>query len=135
MTTDRSLLRRAQWWTVGGGLVAGAATACAAGASLGAGVCVGAIWSALNLRALEGLLAAAVLPRDHPRDAKAVFLWSAAKLGVYVLAVWLLIVAPFPVVGMAVGLTIMLAAIVIAGLTMRSDDVQMPSRRGDDDRA
>jgi peptidoglycan/LPS O-acetylase OafA/YrhL len=135
IVADRRLLRRARWWTVVGGLVAGGAAALVVGPDHGAAVTVGAIWAALNLRTLEGLVSAAVLPRDRPRDRRAVFLWAILKMGVYVLAVWLLVMAPFPVAGMAVGLTIMLASLVLAGLTTRSEAGQEPPRRGDDDRA
>lgn len=130
---DGDFLRRVRRWTVAGGFFAGGLTAVVSCRSLGAGVLVGALWSALNLRAMEGLLRSAVLPHDRPRDMRAVFLWSAAKLCVYVLAVWLLVVAPFPVVGLAAGLTIMLAAIVLAGLTTRSEAGREAPRRGDDD--
>ena len=130
--TDRRLLRRAQWGTVGLGLAAGAVLLLVGRRDLAPGLAIGAVWSALNLRAMEGLLRAAVLPRDHARDLRMVFLWSTAKLTLYVLAVWLLIVAPFPVAGLALGLTVMLAALVLAGLLTRPRPSQEPPQRGDD---
>lgn len=133
--SERRLLRRAQWWTVGGGLAAAGAVALLGAADHGLGILIGASWSALNLRALEGLLRAAVVPRAAPRDHKRVFLWSALKLGVYVLAVWLLVWEPLPAVDLALGLTIMLAALVLAGVTTQADTGQATPRRGDDDRA
>jgi uncharacterized membrane protein YbhN (UPF0104 family) len=84
---------------------------------------------------MEGLLRSALLPRDHRRDLRVVFLWSILKLGVYVLAVWMLVVAPFPVVSLAIGLTVMLAALVLAGLTTRSEAVQEAPQRGGDEQA
>ena len=100
--------------------------------ALGLGLLTGAIWSAANLRALEGVIAAALLPRNHERDSRRVFLWFGAKLSIYVVAVLLLIIAPLPVAGMAHGLTVMLAAIVLAGLTTRSTADGKAPRRGDD---
>ena len=122
-----SVLRRTQWWTLAGGVVATVVTAFtgsggAAGCSgMPAGIMVGAVWAALNLRALEGLLASAIGPRDVKRPFVPVFLWSSLKLGIYVGAVWLLISGPFPAVSLVVGLTIMPAALVIAGVTGRDD--------------
>lgn len=133
--SDRLLLRRTRWYTVLGGLVVGAAMALLATPRDGLGILTGSVWAAVNLRVMEGLLGAALLPRDHPRDLRVVFLWSILKLGVYVLAVWLLVVAPFPVVGLAIGLTVMLAALVLAGLTTRSEADREASQRGDDDPA
>ena len=117
--TDRRILRRAQWGTVAAGSVASVAVGLSGHQQLGLGIAVGAAWSALNLRILEGLLSVAIVPPGQEKQNGRVFLWSAAKLGIYVVAIWLLIVAPIPVVGMATGLTIMLAAIVVAGVTTR----------------
>jgi uncharacterized membrane protein YbhN (UPF0104 family) len=133
--TDRPLLRRTRWYTILGGLLTGGVVALLLTPRDGLGILVGSIWAAMNLRVMEGLLSAALLPRDHPRDLRRVFLWSILKLGVYVLAVWLLVVAPFPVVGLAIGLTVMLAALVLAGLTTRSEADQEAPLRGDDDPA
>ena len=133
--TDRRLLRRAQWWTLAAGGAIAAAVGLLGYQQHALGVLTGSAWSALNLRVLEGLLRVAIVPRDQEKQIGPVFLWSAAKLGIYVVAVWLLIVAPFPVVGMASGLTIMLAALVVAGVTTRpspDETVQEAPRRGDD---
>jgi len=129
---DRRLLRRAQLGTVAGGLSAGLVTALLWTPSLALGVIVGAVWAALNLRVLEGVIAAAVVPRDADRDLRRVFLWLLAKFSVYGLAFWILIVRPFPAVGMIVGLTIMLIALVLAGLTGRSAVLREATPRGDD---
>lgn len=133
--TEGRLLRRTRRLTVLGGLGVGALVALLATPQHGLGILVGALWSALNLRAMEGLLRSALLPRDHRRDLRVVFLWSILKLGVYVLAVWMLVIAPFPVVGLAIGLTVMLAALVLAGLTTRSEAVQEAPQRGGDEQA
>lgn len=129
---DRRLLRRAQLGTVAGGLLVGAATALLWTLPHGLGVIVGAAWAALNLRVLEGVITAAVVPRDARRDLPRVFLWLLAKFTVYGLAFWILIVRPFPAVGMVVGLTIMLIALVLAGLTGRSAVPREATPRGDD---
>ena len=118
---DRRLLRRAQYGTLAGGVIAGAVTVAIASLAHGIGVLAGAAWSALNLRVLEGLISVAVLPRDASRDVVQILIWGIAKLGVYGLAFWILIVRPFPAIGMVVGLTIMLVALVLSGLTTRSD--------------
>ncbi len=131
-----SVLRRTQWWTLAGGLLAAIVTAFtgsggpAAWSGMPAGIAVGAVWAALNLRALEGLLASAIGPQDVKRPFAPVFLWSSLKFGIYVVAVWLLISGPFPAVSLIVGLTIMPAALVIAGVTGR-DHRQAPQPRTD----
>jgi hypothetical protein len=131
--SDRRILRRAQWGTLAAGTAVGLAVGLFRDQQFGLAIGVGSVWSGLNLRILEGLLSVAIVPRDQEKQIGRVFIWSAAKLGIYVVAVWLLIVAPFPVAGMAIGLTIMLAALVLAGLTTRHrTTVQEAPRRGDD---
>jgi hypothetical protein len=129
---DRRLLRRAQVGTLIGGVLVGALVALASSLALGLGVLAGAAWSALNLRALEGLVAVAFLPRESSRDKFRIFLWIIAKMGVYGLALWILIIRPFPALGMVYGLTIMLAALVLAGLTSRPAHPRDDFPRGDD---
>lgn len=126
------LLHRAQWLTLGGGVIGGVIMAILVSVPSGVGVAVGSAWSAANLRAMEGLLSATLLPRDHPRDIRRVFIWVFSKLSLYVLAIWLLIVAPFPPTSLAIGLTVMLAALVLAGLTTRDNPEQTLLQRGDD---
>jgi len=126
------LLHRAQWMTLGGGAIVGAVMAFLVSVPSGVGVAVGSAWSAANLRAMEGLLGAAILPRDHPRDMRRIFIWVFSKLALYVLAIWLLIVAPFPPTSLAIGLTVMLAMLVLAGLTTRKGRDQTLLQRGDD---
>lgn len=131
MKRDR-LLRRAQLGTLAlGAAIAGALFALGK-PQLAQGLAVGSLWAAINLRITESLLRAMVVPRDRTRDSWSVAIWFLLKMSVYVLAVWLLIVAPFPVVGMAHGLTVMLTALVIAGVTTRSAPQSNVSRRGDD---
>ena len=129
---DRQLLRRAQWGTLGGGVAVGLLVALVWTFAHGVGTLAGAAWAALNLRVLEGLIGEAVVPHDAPRSLTRLFLWGIAKLGVYGLAFWILIVRPFPAVGMVVGLTIMLMALVLAGLTSRSAVPREATPRGDD---
>lgn len=129
---DRRMLRRAQVGTLLGGLLVGAVVAASSSLALGLGVLAGSAWSALNLRVLEGVVAVAFLPRESPRDLVRIFLWVIAKMGVYGLALWILIVRPFPAVGMVYGLTIMLAALVLAGLTSRPAHPRDEIPRGDD---
>jgi len=129
---DRLLLRRAQIGTVLGGVLLGAVLAVASSLALGLATLAGAAWSALNLRVLEGLISVAFVQQGVSRDLVRIFLWGIAKIGVYGLAFWILIVRPFPAVGMIFGLTIMLVALVLAGLTSRSAQVRDESPRGDD---
>ena len=117
--SDRRILRRAQWGTLAAGTAVSLAVGLSGRQQLGLGIAVGSIWSALNLRILEGLLLAAIVPQDQEKRNSRVFLWSVAKLGIYVVAIWLLLVAPIPVVGLASGLTIMLAALVLAAVSTR----------------
>ena len=127
MNRDRTL-RRAQYGTLVLGGVAAGILFVVGRAQLAQGLAVGVVWSAANLRVMEGLLRAMVVPRDQGKDSLAVAIWFLLKMSVYVLAVWLLIVAPFPVVGMAHGLTVMLIALVIAGLTNGSESRSSESR-------
>jgi hypothetical protein len=129
---DRRLFRRARIFTLLGGVLVGAVAAIAFSIPAGLGVVAGAAWAALNLWALEGLLGTIVIPRATRRDSWRVFLWISVKLGVYGLAFWILIVRPFPAVGMVVGLTVMLIALVLAGLTGRSAAPREATPRGDD---
>jgi hypothetical protein len=131
MKRDR-LLRRAQLGTLILGAVVGGGLFALGKPQLAQGLAVGSLWAAINLRITESLLRAMVVPRDRTRDSWSVAIWFLLKMSVYVLAVWLLIVAPFPVVGMAHGLTVMLTALVIAGVTTRSAPQSNVSRRGDD---
>lgn len=129
---DRRLLRRAQYGTVVGGLLGAVIAGLVSDIPHAIGVFAGAAWSALNLRVLEGLIGVAILPRDASRDIVQILIWGIAKLGVYGLAFWILIVRPFPAIGMVYGLTIMLFALVLAGLTTRTAVSQDTTPRGDD---
>jgi hypothetical protein len=123
---DGCLFRRTRLWTVIGGLGAGVAAALIFSIDMGLGVLAGAVWSTLNLRAMEGLLSAAVLPQDSRRDIRAIIFWSIIKLAVYVTGIWLLVAELFPAVALALGLAIMLAALMVTNLTTRS----RPGREG-----
>ncbi|MEZ4388989.1 MAG: hypothetical protein R3D98_15695 [Candidatus Krumholzibacteriia bacterium] len=126
------VLRRAQVLTVVFGAVAAGALALGRHPEIAKGLGVGSLWAAANLVVLEGLMRAAFMPRDRVRSVPRITIWFLLKMAVYVVAVWLLIVAPFPVVGMAHGLTVMLTALVVSGLTTRSAPPKNVSRRGDD---
>ncbi|HOX26813.1 MAG TPA: hypothetical protein PLL30_14745 [Candidatus Krumholzibacteria bacterium] len=132
---DQRVLRRAQWWTLLGGAAAALVVARLQQPDAGLGLAAGSVWAAVNLRALEGLLTATVGRRERPRSGLRIFLWALGKLGVYVVAIWILIVAPFPVFSLAHGLTVMLAALVLAGLTTRSSAIRHAPQRGDDAQA
>jgi hypothetical protein len=129
---NRRLLRHAQFGTVAGGFLVGVVAAVIWSLPHGLGVIAGAGWAALNLRTLEGLIAATVIPGGDRRRRARVFLWFLAKMGVYGSGLWILIVRPFPVIGMVVGLTVMLAALVLAGSADRSITPREATPRGDD---
>ena len=65
--SDRRVLRRAQWGTLAAGALGAAVTWLAGWREFGSGLGVGAAWSALNLRILEGLLSEAIVPRDREK--------------------------------------------------------------------
>ena len=144
---DGRLLRRTQWTTLLLGAVVAGTLALLGKPDPAQGLAIGSAWAAVNLRALEGLLTAAIRPRDGDRDLPRLFLWSLTKLGVYVLAVWLLNVAPFPVASMVHGLTVMLIALVFTSVAPNvvagpnslpkpgREATQIDSERGDDAQA
>lgn len=130
--TDRRVLRRTQVTTVLLGALVVVALVFFSHRQLAAGLAVGSLLAALNLRFLEGFLDAVIVPDGRSRSVLRISIWFLLKMSVYVVAVWLLIVAPFPVVGMVHGLTVMLAALVLSGLTTRTTDKTNAPQRGDD---
>ena len=80
--------------------------------------------TAAGLLALEKLLRCAVLPPGEPRNVFALFLWGFAKLAVYGLAVWVLFSRPFPAISHAVGFTLMMVVLVVAGARARDEEIR-----------
>lgn len=111
-----SLLARARWILLVGALATGGALALWHDAIFGLGAAAAGLWSLASVRALEGLLTAAVVPAGGPRDGRRVLAWSIAKIGVYGVAICALIVRPFPPASLLVGVTWLPIAFVIAAL-------------------
>lgn len=104
--------------------------------SFAAGVAATAVWAVAGFWCLEKLLRAAVVPPGTPRNIFEIVLWGVAKLAVYGVAIWVLLVRPFPAVSHFVGLTLLLAVLVVLGALQhpRSARSQQPVRRGEDGR-
>ncbi len=98
----------------------------------GVGVAAAGLWGVAGLRALEGLLKAAVQPPSAPRSRRRIFLWIAAKLGVYVVGVWVLTIRLFSAPSILVGLTLPLVAIAVMAVCQPSPPAR-ESTRGDDE--
>jgi hypothetical protein len=98
------------------------------------GVLVSAVWAVAGFWILERLLREALLPPGTPRNVFAIVLWGLAKLGIYALAVWVLIVRPFPALSHIVGFTLLLVMLVVQGAVFfpRHAHPQQPARRGED---
>ena len=131
-TVDKSLLARVRLWTI---LVA---TACslalwlAVSTSFALGVFITALWATAGLFVLEKLLRAAILPPDVPRNGFAVILWGLAKIGLYALAVPVLIYRPFPALSHAVGFTLLMVVLTGCGARARAAEIAMTTGRGED---
>jgi len=126
------ILTRALWLTLLLGAIAAGVLWYQTKTQLALGTAFGSLWAAANLRVLEGLLRAMVVEPGTRRRVSRLTIWFLLKMAVYVVAVWLLIVAPFPVIGLAYGLTVMLISLLLAGVTARSANDTHAPRRGDD---
>jgi len=126
------ILVRCRWILLAGTVVTALATASLVSRPFGLGVLAAGLWALLSLSALAGLLQAAVVPPDRKRNLRSIFLWSLAKIGIYVVAIWALLVRPFPAVSLLVGLTWLPAALVIAGLSVSQRQDPDATPRGED---
>jgi hypothetical protein len=117
---NEKLLAQVRLWTILIALGASAAAFFAISFAFALGIFLTAVWAALGLLVLERLLRAAIVPRGSPRDGLAVILWSAAKIAIYGVAVWVLFSRPLPVLSHAVGFTLMMAIMVVLGARARS---------------
>jgi hypothetical protein len=111
-----AILVRARWIIVIGAVLTGALTGVMREPRFGFGVVAAGLWAFASLRSLEGLLGAAVVPGGGARNGRAIFLWASAKIGVYAIAIWALIVRPFPATSLLVGVTWLPIAFVVAAL-------------------
>jgi hypothetical protein len=111
-----AILVRARWIVVVGAVLTGALTGVLREPRFGFGVVAAGLWTFVSLRSLEGLLRAAVVPPGGSRDIRMVFLWAMAKIGVYAVAIWALIVRPFPLTSLLVGVTWLPISFVVAAL-------------------
>ena len=127
----RAILTRTRTWTLATGLVTAVATGFLLGWDFGAGVLATAIWAVAGFWSLEGLFRSALVAPGTPRNVFAIIIWAFVKLTVYALAVWVLIMRPFPPLSHAVGLTLLLVVLVIQGAIVFPRQAQPPARRGE----
>ncbi len=111
-----AILVRARRIVVAGAAATGLVTGVLREPRFGLGVVAAGLWAFASLRTLEGLLGAAVVPAGDARDSRAVFLWATAKIGIYAVAIWALIVRPFPATSLLVGVTWLPFSFVVAAL-------------------
>ncbi len=111
-----AILARARWTVLVGAALTGLLTGILREPRFGLGVVAAGVWAFASLRTLEGLLGAAVVPGGGARDGRMVFLWATAKIGVYAVAIWALIVRPFPAASLIVGVTWLPVSFVVAAL-------------------
>lgn len=111
-----AILTRARRIVLVGAALTGLLTGVLREPRFGLGVVAAGVWAFASLRTLEGLLGAAVVPAGGARDGRTVFLWATVKIGVYAVAIWALIVQPFPVTSFLVGVTWLPFAFVVAAL-------------------
>lgn len=111
-----SLLVRARRILLVGALATGLALGFWRDATFGLGAAAAGLWSLVSVRALEGLLTAAVVPAGGARKGRRVLAWAIVKIGVYAVAIWALIGRPFPPASLLVGVTWLPIAFVIAAL-------------------
>ncbi len=129
---NEAILKRARLWTVAAGALLSLVCLFAVSFRFAAGLLVTAIWAAAGFYVLERLLRAVVVPPGTPRHGLAALGWGAAKLAIYGLAVAALIERPFPPVSHLIGFSLLLVALVAAGVSARPRDGGQPLRRGDD---
>lgn len=117
---NEKLLAQVRLWTILVALMASAVAFFAISFAFALGIFLTAVWAAAGLLVLERLLRAAIVPRGSSRNGLAIILWTAAKIAVYAVAVWVLFSRPLPVLSHAVGFTMMMATLVVLGARARS---------------
>ena len=120
----QNVLASVQIWTILLALALSAVLAFTVSDHFALGVFLTAVWASAGLLALEKLLRCAVLPPGEPRNVFAIFLWGFAKLAVYGIAVWVLFSRPFPGISHAVGFTLMMVVLVVAGARARDEEIR-----------
>jgi hypothetical protein len=128
----RAMLGKVQLWTLIGGVVAAAVAWPLAGPLFAWGVLATALWAVIGFRALEGLVAAALVPPGEPRNTRAILIWAAVKIAVYGAATWVVFNRPFPPASHLVGVSLLLVAIVVQGVLLAPRGSGQPARRGND---
>ncbi len=121
---SQNVLARVQIWTILLALALSVVLGFVVSPHFALGVFLTALWAAAGLFVLEKLLRAAILPRGEPRNVFAVFLWGFAKLAVYGIAVWVLFSRPFPAISHAVGFTLMMVVLAVAGARVRNEEIR-----------
>ena len=134
----QSPLAPTQFWTIFVAAIAALAAWLWISPDFAWGLFLTSLWATVGFRALEGILRAGVRPKGQPRDERKLLLWSALKLTVYGLAVWVLFLRPFPVLSHVAGFTILMVALVILGAGARAQQIdsnRQSTGMGDDDKA
>ncbi|MFO7654069.1 MAG: hypothetical protein R6X25_09635 [Candidatus Krumholzibacteriia bacterium] len=90
------------------------------------GMLATALWAVAGFWFLERLLRAALQPPGTRRNVFAIVLWGVAKLAVYAVAVWVLLIRPFPALSHVVGLTLLLILMVVQGAVLSSKSARHP---------
>jgi hypothetical protein len=129
-----SILRRTRLGTVLAALVLALPLGALVSWPFAAGTVATALWAVVSFWVLERLLRASVLPPGTPRNVFAIVLWGGAKLAVYAVAIWVLVIRPFPALSHIVGLTLLLVMLVVQGALQfpRHATDRQPVRRGED---
>ena len=91
-----------------------------------------ALWAVVWFRSLEGILRAGVRPKGQPRATWRIVGWSAVKLAVYGIAVWVLFSRPFPALSHAVGFTLMMVILAVGGALQAARSGPGRPRQDDD---
>jgi hypothetical protein len=129
---SQNVLARVQLWTIFLALALSAVLGFVVSFHFALGVFLTALWAAAGLFVLEKLLRAAILPPGEPRNVIAVFLWGFAKLAVYGIAVWVLFSRPFPAISHAVGFTLMMVVLAVAGARARDVEIRRQKQQDAD---
>ena len=126
---SRNILARVRIWTIFLALAVSAVLWGTVGPLFAKGTLATALWAVAGFWTLEGLLRSATVPRGTPRNGFAVFLWIAAKVGLYGIAIWVLFSQPFPAISHAVGFTLLMVVLVVIGARSRADDIRLSARQ------
>ncbi len=119
-----SLLARVRFWTILLALPTAGVCWLLASGVFALGVLVTALWAVAGFFVLERLLRVSVVAPGSERNGFVIFMWLMVKLAVYGLALWVLFSRPFPGMSHVVGLSLMMAVLVVLGARAREKQIQ-----------